>query len=344
MKRLASILLILGVLLSLAACTVSPVQGDETTAESAGEATQAATESGEETSAESSTEAPAEVSTEAPAAETTEAPTDGTDDLPPPAEAGGMLVRTLEGEIPASSCPVLVRDYTDSQSSLADIPAIEYPYPEVSLEKGPVNGHTYTASIPELGLSAAGEYTRSHWDEGYHNPVDMYQMVHENGSFSIDRVTGKVVKFTWDTDVSKELPTISDEERERVAEEYKAKVLAMLGVEDMHTLWMSFVLSAGSQGGGMVYRYTFVHEIAGLNSIDRVLIHVNEYGEFLGYATFLLGGMAGVTMPEDFSEEAVMDAMMALWPKYAPSPPKRPSWPPAIPLRGWYFPPRTASP
>ena len=92
MKKLASVLLlILSVLLSLAACEVSPVPEEGTTAMSDVETTQASTESGDEATADSATEAPTETSTEtptdAPAEETTEAPTDGTDDLPPSAEA-----------------------------------------------------------------------------------------------------------------------------------------------------------------------------------------------------------------------------------------------------------------
>ena len=315
MKKLTSILLTLGVLVSLAACTVSPAPEEGTTVASKADETQSSTELEDEVAADSATEAPTEVPTEtptdAPAEETTEAPTDDTAEIPPEAEVGGMLVRTLEGEIIAGPCSALIRDYTDSNPNLGAFPALEYVIPEVPLDKGEGLGNWYTVTIPELGISVQGEHTKNIWDEGYHNPVAVYHMVNADGDFSVDRVTGKVVRCTWDTDDPKELPTISDEERDRVAEEYKAKVLAVLDVEDSHTLQTVYVLSASSQEGGKVYQYTYVHMIAGLRSIDYMQIRVNEYGEFMGYVTFLLGGMAGVTMPEDFSVDSAMDSMMA---------------------------------
>ena len=311
MKKLTSILLTLGVLVSLVACAVPPASEESTTAVSEVEATQTSTEYNDEASAESFTEAPTETSTDAPAEETTEVSTDGTTEIPPEAEAGGMLVRTLEDEIAAGPYVALIRDYAGPSLNLGIFPDREYVIPEVPLDKGEGPGYRYTVTIPELGISVQGEHTKNIWDEGYHNPVAVYHMVNADGDFSVDRVTGKVVRCTWDTDDPKELPTISDEERDRVAEEYKANVLAVLDVEDSHTLQSVYVLSASSQEGGKVYQYTYARMIAGLRSIDYMQIRVNEYGEFMGYVTFLLGGMADVTMPEDFSMDAVMDSMMA---------------------------------
>ena len=315
MKKLTSILLTLGVLVSLTACAVSPAPEEGTTVASKADETQSSTELEDEVAADSATEAPTEVPTEtptdAPAEETTEAPTDDTAEIPPEAEDGGMLVRTLEDEMAAGPYVALIRDYAGPGLNLGIFPDREYVIPEVPLDKGEGPGYRYTVTIPELGISVQGEHTKNIWDEGYHNPVAVYHMVNADGDFSVDRVTGKVVRCTWDTDDPKELPTISDEERDRVAEEYKAKVLAVLDVEDSHTLQTVYVLSASSQEGGKVYQYTYVHMIAGLRSIDYMQIRVNEYGEFMGYVTFLLGGMAGVTMPEDFSVDSAMDSMMA---------------------------------
>lgn len=296
MKKAIGILLTLSVLLSVCACSSMPGKPNhESTSPEAADKT-----------------APPTDETAAPVTETvTEVNTGSVTENKPADELCLHWVVDPNGGSPTSPYTALISGYTESDPSLAQAPLLEYTFPTRPIEKNHAVGTLRTVDIPALEVSLSGGFVTTYWDEGHVNPVDIYSASDDEWKtdLSVDTVTGQVITFTRSrTAPPSDASKVSEDECSRLADGYKAKILSMFGAEDHHPLSSVHTVTLH---GIVYYKYSYIHTIDGIPTLDKMTVTISEYGELSGYSAFLLGVMADVTLPDTFSKGAVINAMAA---------------------------------